>query len=286
MKRFSLVSTVLAACAISLVVHADVDELLQRGEEIYTTPSSCITCHGAEGEGGIGPTLAHGPTPYDVDEQFRSNPQMGPLREILKPTQEDLVAVALYIRTLYGLEVDEEQEAKLRSTLASIPTQERAEDFLLTERDRKIMEIETFESVLADWQRRAKEGSIKSTYELKVAREWDPEPAVFTPEPGKTYFYQNTGAQSPVVMNPRNKGISNTSKVMVGDAESMTVIDHYVLPPSLKSSVHTTAVAADGKAVYIIGSKPYSSGEVQRLSLISPATLLNSIREVLDPIKC
>jgi hypothetical protein len=284
MKSIPLVSALFGISLISFSAWADVDVLLQRGEEIYTQPASCGTCHGLQGEGGVGPTLSHGPTPYDVDEQFKTNPQMGPLAEILNPTPEDLVAVALYIRTLYGLEVNDEEEAKLRSTLASIPVFQSPENFPLTERDKAMMEIESFASVLEDWPRRAKEGSIKSTYEIKVAQEWDPEPAVFEPQPGKTYFYQNTGAQAAIYANPMNKGTASTSRVVLGDAETLEIIDHYELPVSLKSSVHTTVATADGKSIYIIGSKPYSGADL-RPSITSPATLLKVNAMTLRPEK-
>jgi mono/diheme cytochrome c family protein len=70
MKSIPLVSALFGISLISFSAWADVDVLLQRGEEIYTQPASCGTCHGLQGEGGVGPTLSHGPTPYDVDEQF------------------------------------------------------------------------------------------------------------------------------------------------------------------------------------------------------------------------
>ena len=193
-----LLKVILPVAAASLSVQsarvaADVEQLVARGEDLFTQPASCITCHGANIEGGIGPTLVHGPTPYDIDEQFRTNPQMGPLSEQLKPSREDLLALAMYIRTLAGLQVNDEVEAQLRVTLNNIQRTQQPDDFMLTERDKQVNQIQTFESVLQDWQRRAAQGSIRRDYTVIVANEWSTAEPVFEPQPGTTLFLSEHG---------------------------------------------------------------------------------------------
>ena len=41
-------------------------------------------------------------------------------------------------------------------------------EFVVTERDRMVQEIESWETVLEDWERRARTGSIRSGYEVEV----------------------------------------------------------------------------------------------------------------------
>lgn len=287
MKKFNFTfcGVVLSLLLQSTLASAEVDQLVARGEELFTQPASCITCHGANIEGGVGPTLVHGPTPYDIDEQFRTNPQMGPLSEQMQPSHEDLLALAMYIRTLAGLDVNAEVESQLRVTLNNIQQVQQPEDFLLTERDKQVNQIQTFESVLQDWQRRAAVGPIKRDYTVTVANQWEPGEPVFEPQPGKTYFYQNTGSQSAIYANPNNQMASNNSQVVVGDAETREIIAHYMLPDELRSAVHTTVASADGKSIYIIGSKPYSRSDNQTLSPASPATLLKVNAITLRPEK-
>ena len=78
---------------------------------------------------------------------------------------------------------------------------------------------------------------------------------------------------------------SNNSQVVVGDASTREIIAYYTLPDELRSAVHTTVATADGKNVFIIGSKPYSRSDNQTLSPASPATLLRVNAMTLRPEK-
>ena len=59
----------------------DVDVLVARGGELYNSAIGCHTCHGATGEGLVGPSLHFGPSPVDIFEQLESNPGHGRHRQ-------------------------------------------------------------------------------------------------------------------------------------------------------------------------------------------------------------
>ena len=56
--------------------------------------------------GLVGPSLHFGPKPVDIFDQLESNPVMGVIVAEMDPSDEDLVAISLYIRTLAGLPLD------------------------------------------------------------------------------------------------------------------------------------------------------------------------------------
>ena len=87
--------------AASLTSNADeVEDILSiadRGESIFQQEASCKTCHGENGEGLIGPSIQYGPTPFDIHYQLNTNPEMASVREVLDPSNDDLIAVSVYI---------------------------------------------------------------------------------------------------------------------------------------------------------------------------------------------
>lgn len=73
------------------------EELIALGGEIYNTPALCTTCHGASGEGLVGPTFENPPSPHLIAYQMQSNPQMAVVVELLDPTVVDAFALTYYI---------------------------------------------------------------------------------------------------------------------------------------------------------------------------------------------
>ena len=56
-------------CA-SAPAQESVDDLLQRGEELFHADIGCRVCHADTGEGLVGPSLHFGPTPVDIFDQL------------------------------------------------------------------------------------------------------------------------------------------------------------------------------------------------------------------------
>ncbi len=259
-------------------------DLIKQGEEFYKKPVSCWVCHGEKAEGRVGPALLTGPSAAFIWEQIQSNPQMGIIASELKPTDDDLVGVALYIRELAGLDVDVKLVEALRSELATAKSMQVEEAVTIkSSRDLAVEKIETFASVLADWQRKSRTGSLARSYESRVLATFDPGEAKFTPQPGKTYFYENVGnASNPSVM-PTGFSNAASSQVVVGDADTKEVIASYMIPPVLRSAVHTTAMTPDGKYVYIVGSR--EGGLDPKASLRTTASVLKVDALTLQPVK-
>ena len=181
-----------------------VEEMLAKGEEFYNQPVSCWVCHGEAGEGRVGPSLLTAPpSAAFIWNQIQTNPQMGIIASELNPTDEDLVAVSLYIRGLAGLPVSEDLIFELQSELTRLKSEHVAEiTNVKTERDLAVEQVETYQSILDDWQRRAKTGSLKRSYESRVLTTFEAGDPKFTPQPGKTYFYENVGnASNPSVLH-------------------------------------------------------------------------------------
>lgn len=260
------------------------DDLLVQGKEFYNKPVSCWVCHGDAAEGRVGPSLLTGPTAAAIWEQIQSNPQMGIIASELNPTDQDLVAVALYIRKLAGLPVNEKLIIKLQSGLSQLKAVQVTEVVnKKSPRDLAVEKVETFQSVLDDWQRKAKTGSLKRSYDTRVLQTFAAAGARFSPQPGKTYFYENVGnASNPSVLP---KGFTNavSSQVVVGDAQTKEVIASYMIPTKLRAAVHTTAMTPDGKYVYIVGSK--EGGPYSKETLGTSATVLKVDALSLQPVK-
>jgi mono/diheme cytochrome c family protein len=268
----------------------DVAGLTAAGRELYMDVAMCWVCHGTDSKGDVGPALDYGPTPFDISYMLRTNPEMAGVREVLQATNEDLLALSVYIRDLNGLNLSDETVAELASTFNSIRSfseYDATDDFVLTARDSLVEEIEPFATVLADWERRAKPGNIMRTYQVEVAATFDPGEPKFDPQPGKTYFYENTGAAAPggpgrpLVFAGRPTADSN--QIVVGDAETKEIIAYYRLPMQLRSAMHTTALSPDGQYVFLTGARPYSRASDRGLD--SPATLIKADALTLQPLR-
>ena len=99
----TLFLTAAGLCAISGTLSAqDLDSLVERGRELFHADIGCWVCHSETGEGLVGPSLHFGPTPVDIFDQLESNPVMGVIVSEMDPSDDDLVAISLYIRTLAG----------------------------------------------------------------------------------------------------------------------------------------------------------------------------------------
>ena len=285
MIRILLSSGCLLCFTLGDVYAAEPEEvaaLAVRGAEIFRQPAACWTCHGENGEGLIGPALNFDPSPFDIAYQFRVNPQMAPLREVLQPTNDDFVALSVFIRQLNGALPEDMDLDALRATLNSLQDYEPVPDYFLTERDQALAQVETFDSVLADWQRRATTGSIKREYEVREVASFDPGQAKFSPQPGKTYFYENLGNFAG--FRPEGAPPPESAQIVVGDAQTKEVIAAYAVPLELRGNVHTTVMSPDGKYVYIIGARPFSRATAG-FSLTTPQSLLKVDAVTLQPVK-
>jgi DNA-binding beta-propeller fold protein YncE len=264
--------------------------LVDRGQELFNSDSGCHVCHAATGEGLLGPSLHFGPTPVDIFDQLESNPVMGVIVNEMDPSDTDLVAISLYIRTLSDLPLEEDLPKIWLSALESVKAnQGEALQFVKTDRDLQVEAVETFASLQNTWTRRSKEGSILSHYQSEVVATFDPGKPKFEPQPGSTYFYENVGtASSPGVMFEGYE-LPEKNMIVVGDAKTHKVIASYSLPVSLRARVHTTMVSPDGRYVYIIGAgqrgESGSGANWMEMATSSAATLIKADAVTLQPIK-
>jgi mono/diheme cytochrome c family protein len=233
-----------------------VDALVERGRELYHSEVGCWVCHGQNAEGLVGPSLQFGPTPANIVDQLVSNPVMGVVVEQLNPSNEDLVAISMYIRSLAGLELDASLPAQWRTALVAVQSLETEElEFKKTRRDLDVERIETFDSVVNTWERRAKEGSVWSDYPSRIVARFDPGQPKFTPEPGKTYWYENVGTTSSPSVLFKGYEPPTQNQLVVGDAETMEIIASYAIDERLRSVVHTSAMSPDGRYAYMVGPR-------------------------------
>lgn len=264
----------------------DVNAITERGKQLFNAPASCAVCHKPDGTGLIGPDITYGPTPAQILDQMLNNPQMAALAQEMKADNEDLIALSAYIRTLGGQQTNEDQIVAERAEL--LAARARTETDLIfpkTARDETVEAIQTWDSVIKDWQRRSSEGSIFKTYDARVVATFDPGEPKFKPKKGKTYFYENVGNSANLaILEPGAKNAKST-QIVVGDAKTHKVIASYELPVSLRAAVHTTIVSPDGKYVYIVGSKPNSEPTNQLKALDAPATLIKADAVTLQPVK-
>jgi mono/diheme cytochrome c family protein len=255
--------------------------LAERGKALYFERVSCWVCHGDNAEGGVGPTLQHGPTPMDIQEQLDSNPQMGVIVAELDPDADDLVALAAYLGSLDGDPVSDTQISSWRTQLAAIEAAKEPETvFYVSDRDRKVMDIMSFDTVLEDWTRHAKTGGLKRDYDVKVLATYEPGEQMFSPEAGELYFYENVGTNAR--RRPAGTPAPASTSVVVGNARTKEVIASREMPGELRGAVHTTVLSPDGRYIYIIGPSgrsmgaPAMGGEGMGMGSVlrTPATLL------------
>ncbi|MGE4657473.1 MAG: hypothetical protein AAEI08_00920 [Gammaproteobacteria bacterium] len=263
-------------------------ELVERGQELFFLENSCVDCHGEDAGGSfLAPSLAFGPRPTDIAYQLETNPDMAEIAAFLKASEQDLLALSLFVLQLTGIPLDSIDVAALwqETLLTAQPDAEtQVSELEGTAGQGAIPQsIESFSTILESWRMHAVPGSLKQTYDVKLLAEFDPGEPKFTPEPGKTYFYENTGTRG--TMNPETGETfaPQAMKIVVGDAVTREVIAYHELPVDLRSSVHTTAMSPDGRYIYIIGAKEAEGTGPQ--SPLSSATWLKADAVTLQPIK-
>ena len=261
-----------------------VEELVARGGELFNADIGCHVCHGPNAQGLVGPTLHFGPTPVDIFDQLESNPMMGVIVAEMDPSDADLEAIAMYIRTLADLPLELGLVEDWRTALAIVKANQAQQlEFTKTPRDLQVEAIETFASVQETWTRRAREGNLTSHYQTEVIATFDPGEPKFTPEPGKTYFYENVGTTSSPSVLYDGYVPPPSNQIVVGDAETKEIIASYMLPESLRATVHGTVMSPDGRYVYIIGARPGQADNEPTVN--SSATLIKADALTLQPIK-
>jgi len=238
----------------------DLDSLVERGRELFHADIGCWVCHSETGEGLVGPSLHFGPTPVDIFDQLESNPVMGVIVSEMDPSDDDLVAISLYIRTLADLPLESGLPQEWLAALATVKANQAEElEFAKTPRDLQVEAIETFASVQETWTRRANEGSVWSEYPSRIVATWDPGEPKFEPQPGKTYFYENVGTTSSPSVLFDGYVPPKSNALVVGDAETMEIVAHHEIPEILRAVVHTSAMSPDGKYAYMVGPREPSA---------------------------
>ena len=155
---------------------SDIEALLARGEDIYFGTGECWDCHGNAGEGNTAPSLLHAPSAFDIQYMLETNPEMGDVAAALDASSEDVVATAAYVRTLANLDVNAGIVDELVASLASARDYSfyaSADNFVITPRDELIQQVEGFDTVLADWERKSATGNIMHTYDIRSVRTYD-----------------------------------------------------------------------------------------------------------------
>jgi len=282
----------LGACQSDESASTDVDSLRARGESLYRDVGNCWDCHGAEGQGGDAPSLTFGPTAADIAYQLETNPDMADTREVMRATDRDLVALAVYVRSLAGLQNDATIVADLIESLENAPEIESvATAFSMSERDQLVNQIADFSEVVANWERHAATGSLRNTYDIQVTRTFDPAELRFTPEPGKVYWYEATGTAARAALAPSGAGVApaESAQIVVGDATTKEIIAHYEFPPELRAAVHATAVTPDGRYVFLTGPRVTLEDGSEASSRVGgldvSATLIKADALTLQPVE-
>jgi len=280
-----LLSFLTVALFTTPVLAQDLDAMVERGQELYDSDVGCWVCHSDTGEGLVGPSLHFGPTPADIFDQLESNPIMGVIVNEMDPSDDDLVAISMYIRTLADLPLDSELPREWLESLAMVRENQAEQlEFVKTPRDLQIEAIETFASVQETWTRRAEEGNLTSHYQTQVIATFDPGEPKFQPEPGKTYFYENVGTTSSPSVLFDGYVPPESNQIVVGDAATHEIIASYMLPLNLRAVVHTSMMSPDGRYAYIIGARP--GGDIDTSTFLgTSATLLKVDALTLQPIK-
>jgi mono/diheme cytochrome c family protein len=281
-KLIKVLPVVLLVSSMGIQAQDELADLSARGKELYFDRISCWICHGDDAEGKIGPSLLGGPSPVDIQDQLDANPQMAVIVTELNPDAEDLLALSAYIRELSGNPINANELAEWRTEITELlDARPKPVEFASTERDKLISQVSSFDTVLADWPRKAKLGSLKRNYETQVLQTFEPAEQVFFPEPGNLYFYENTTTTANMLDHDVTP--TNTSQVIVGDATNREVITYSQMPEELRGGVHTTVLSPDGRYVYIIGGgSPLIPGPGAPRT---PSTLLKVDALTLQPVK-
>jgi DNA-binding beta-propeller fold protein YncE/mono/diheme cytochrome c family protein len=275
----------LAFSGITIGQETSVEDLRAQGEAIYTQGIYCVTCHGVDGEGGVGPNLQYGPLPSVIQTKLQTVPQMSLVNATLEPEFEELLALSTYIHSLGDNQVTLDDIANWRTELEMLATLNvKKVAFPLYERDKKVLEIMPFQTVKDSWQRRSKEGPLKRDYQVRVLETYEPGETIFSPEPSGLYFYENTGTASH--FTPVGAVHANTSQIIIGDVQTKKVIASNEMPLELRGSVHTTVLSPDGKYVYIVGPNAKEpAADNMAMILRTPATMLKVDAFTLQPVK-
>jgi hypothetical protein len=268
----------------SLSAQEAIDELAEHGRELFHSDIGCWVCHSETGEGLVGPSLLFGPTPLDIYDQLQSNPVMGVIVNEMNPDNNDLVALSLYIRTLAELPLDDDLPEQWLAALTSVQGNQATQiEFAKTDWEQQVEAVQSYDSMQANWTRRAKLGSLLSHFDSQVLEEWDPGEPKFEPQPGKTYWYENVGTtSSPSVLFDGYRA-PTSNQIVVGDAQTREIIASYLFPDSLRATVHTSLMSPDGRYAYIVGPR---LGEVDGYENYGPAaTLIKVDALTLQPIR-
>ena len=278
--RFGLVLFVLCAPAAA---QNTTDEFVARGQELFHSDIGCRVCHADTGEGLVGPSLLFGPTPVDIYDQLETNPVMGVIVSEMNPSNDDLVALSMYIRTLAGLPLDDALPEQWLGALAAVQANQSIDAaYEMTPWEQQVAAIQNFDDLQAAWTRRAREGSLVSHYETQVLTTWEAGDAKFTPEPGKTYWYENVGTtSSPSVLFDGYRA-PPSNQIVVGDAETKEIIASYLFPTNLRATVHTSMMSPDGRYAYIVGPRLGAEDGIENYG--PAATLIKVDALTLQPI--
>lgn len=291
-----LIASILGCPVLAAAQPGELNGLIEQGREIFMHPFGCQDCHGIDALGDFGPSLDFGPTPYEIDYELRATAEMQDMQSVLRLSREDILAVSVFIRQHTGVAPEDIDLAALRSSLDQIEDlQEAATEF--TRRERVVKEIEQFSSVLDEWERRARTGSLRRDLDIQVIAEFDAGEPAFEPQPNTMYFYENTGTGGTLRLDNNEFVNARTTQVVVGNAATREIVAHAELPAELRSSVHTSAVSPDGRWVYIVGAGTDSTaagrggmggmgppgGTVN--SILAPATLLKVDALTLRPVR-
>lgn len=282
----SLLLAGLCACAPQ-DQNQELNQLIAEGGEWFNHPSGCQDCHGSDALGESGPAIDFGPTPAEIAYELDATEEMVDMQRELQLSEADILAVSVYILDLAGTPHDQIDVASLRETFNEVGT--AAEVVVaVSEREQRRREIETFAGVLEGWERRAATGPLRQTYDVDVIAEFDPGEPMFEPEPGTTYFYENTGTMGVRVGGAREMVTARTMQVVVGNAATKEIVAYSELAPELRSNVHGTALSPDGRYVYIVGSSSARSAQPaggMGGGLNAPATMLKVDALTLQPIR-
>ena len=82
--------------------------------------------------------------------------------------------------------------------------------------------------------------------------------------------------------------LPESNHIVVGDADTHEIIASYMLPKSLRATVHTTMTSPDGRYVYIIGARGDGVDDMEVANglarLEASATLLKVDAVTLQPV--